>query len=106
VAVCDPPLLLTVTPGATSLDEEVEPADDAAVSVVVVVVLSVVAESDVPADESVVSVLVVSALVSSVDADDDDATDESDVSAVASPGATVTAMPIPKAAASAPTRPM
>jgi hypothetical protein len=109
-----PPLLLTVTPGATSIDEEVEPADDVAVSVVGAVVLSVVVEADTvdePTDVPVVPVLVVPllavpvlvvpALASSVEGDD-----ESVVSAEASPGEVTTAMPMPSAAANAPTRPM
>lgn len=111
--VCAPPLLLTVTPGPTSVDDDVDPVDDVVVSVVAVVVLSVVLEPDtvddgavdiddsveVPVESAPVEPVVVSAL-SPVDED------ESDVSADASPGDVIAAMPIPSAAARAPTRPM
>jgi hypothetical protein len=106
-----PPLLLIVTPGVTSVDDEVEPVDGVEVVVVWVVVPSVLVEPDTVDDGavepvavpvvsvSVVSVLVVSVL-SAVEADD------SLPSARASPGEVITAMPMPSAAARAPTRPM
>jgi hypothetical protein len=110
-----------VTPGATSVDDEVVPADEVSVGeavvlsvievleepdtvdvvdapVVVLPVTEPVVESDSPA-EDVDALLFAAAAVDSAPA----ALDES---AAAMPGEVTTITPIPNAAANAPTRPM
>jgi hypothetical protein len=114
-----PPLLLIVTPGATSVEDEVEPADEVMAVVDWVVMPAALVESGTvedggvaavepaavePEDTSVESVPEVS--VSVVPVLSADEVDESVSSAKATPGEVITAMPIPKAAARAPTRPM
>ena len=111
--VCAPPLLLTVTPGATCVVEEVAPtvAEEKSEAAFVA---AVDAESEDP-DESVpAAVGAASVAAASVAADGAAASDEEldvspvelDESAMATPGAVTTITPIPRAAASAPTRPM
>jgi hypothetical protein len=126
--VCAPPLLLTMTPGATSEVAEVVP--DVCVVSVFVVVLGDVEPVDVePLLLGVAALLVLDAVVpevldEAVEAPDPlvdepvpvvpDAPvlpeeapvdDDADVSALANPGEVTTITPIPRAAASAPTRP-
>ena len=113
--ICAPPLLLTVTPGATCVVEEVAPAVAEAEAAEAAFVAAVDAESEDP-DESVpAAVGAASVAAASVAADDapaasDEELDvspvELDGSAVATPGAVTTITPIPRAAANAPTRPM
>ena len=98
-----------MTPGATSVvddvDPDVDPVDDVAVA-------PLLNESDAVDfcaagfdDPSGVS-LAVASVVLVVSALSPVADDASDVSAQATAGDVITAMPIPSAAASAPTRPM
>jgi hypothetical protein len=115
VLVCAPPLLLTVTPVPTSVDDEVVPDVDVAPAVAVLVAVDVdsaLAEVeplsvDVAAEVSVLGVAAVdgpeSVLVAELSWDVDDGLD---VSALAKPGEPTTITPIPKAAAKAPTRPI
>jgi hypothetical protein len=122
--VCAPPLLLTVTPGATTDVEDVAPdevlSEDVA-SLTVTVDVEVVDDADGAAADDVAvepePLAVAASLVvpgfgapvfESAPADEspDDVDDEVDVSALAKPGDVTTSTPIPRAAASAPTRPM
>ena len=105
--VCAPPLLLTVTPDATSV------ADDVAPDVVVVPAVEVagVEVDSPPADvepEPLVAVDPVDspAGVESAELVEDDSEDVPVVSALATPGEVTIITPIPNAAANAPTRPM
>jgi hypothetical protein len=89
-----PPLLLTVTPGAISVVEDVVPDD----------VVDVAADggepSAVPEASFVAPALGVPVSVAPVDVDE-----VIDGSALARPGEVTTKTPIPRAAANAPTRP-
>jgi hypothetical protein len=113
--VCAPPLLLTVTPGATCVVEEVAPAIAEAEAAEAGCVAAVDAESGDPGESVPVAVGAASVAEASVAAGDapaasDEELDvspvELDGSAVATPGAVTTITPIPRAAANAPTRPM
>lgn len=119
--VCAPPLLPTVTPGATSVVDDVAP-DDAVEAPAgdVASVLPPAVDVDVPDDadvdvvepaDVVAPALVVPGSVDPVEepvpVDDtpDAGDDELDASALATPGEVTTITPIPNAAANAPTRP-
>ena len=118
VLVCVPPLLLTVTPGATSVLEDVVPD----VVVVPVADVSVPVDADTPPVDAVSPVVAVDEvapvvdvatdpvdspeeLVLDVEPAEDDSEDVSVVSALATPGEVAIITPIPKAAANAPIRP-
>jgi hypothetical protein len=109
VLVCAPPLLLTVTPGATSVDEDVALPVDVDPPLVDVDSVPVVA-----VDEVVVPVVEVAADPVDDSPDDveldelveDDSEDVPVVSALATPGEVMIITPSPNAAANAPTRPM
>ena len=104
-----------VTPGAICVVEEVAPADAEAEAAEAAIVAAVDAESEDP-DESVpaavgaASVAAASVAAADAPAASDEELDVSPVelvgSAAATPGAVTTITPIPRAAASAPTRPM
>jgi hypothetical protein len=112
VLVCAPPLLLTVTPGPTWA------LDDVAPDVELVPAVSALAAVDVDPELVVVKPLSVDGAVEvpvpvasaaeSVPAGEESVDVEvvPDVSAVATPAEVTTIAPMPKAAASAPTRPM
>jgi hypothetical protein len=109
VLVCVPPLLPTVTPGATSVLEDVEPD----VVVVPVAVVSVPVDVDPPLVDVESPVVAGDEVADSVDDSpvdvelvEDDSEDVPVVSALATPGEVATITPIPRAAANAPTRPM
>ena len=125
MALCAPPLLLMVTPGATSVLEEVAP-DALVPSVVVPLPVDVVAvalevlalavpvevpDVDEPASGAELVVPACDPLTAEslapevVDAPAVEVDDEPDESAFAMPGEVTTITPIPRAAANAPTRP-
>jgi hypothetical protein len=110
--VCAPPLLLTVTPVPTWVLDDVAPEVDVPPAVAVsaaVDVGPVLVEGEPPLVVVAVEVPVpVASAADSVPAGEAsvDVDVEPDVSAVATPGEVPTINPIPKAAASAPTRPM
>jgi hypothetical protein len=118
-----PPLLLTVTPGATSVVDDVVPDAPDDVDEVATEDLSSLLATDPLAEPSAVptaslvapslavpvSVTPAEESVPAADAPvdvDDESEDVSVVSAMATPGDVTTITPIPKAAAKAPTRPM
>lgn len=106
--VCAPPLLLTATPDATSVVEEVVPDDVTDELVEDVAWLPVtVDDGDVVLDPPVILVFVAPVEDSAPAAEESvEVDDELDVSALATPGDVTTITPIPKAAAKAPTRPI
>ena len=113
--VCAPPLLLIETPGAICVVEEVAPTLAEAAAAEAGFVAAVDAEPAPPGasvSEAVGEVSAAAAPLAAGDAPVASAEElavspvELDESAVATPGAVTTIIPIPRAAASAPTRPM
>jgi hypothetical protein len=108
VLVCAPPLLLTVTPDATSADEAVAPGAfvvSVASAPVEVETVGLADVDDAPTLGESVCELSAAAPVLAGEASVDVA-DALEVSALARPGEVMTITPIPRAAANAPTRPM